>query len=424
MKKIIQFIALVALMTVALTSCLIPGHDHTFAEEWTTDSDYHWHACTAMEGCIEKDAKEAHDYEVLVNEDEELVNVCKVCGYENKKVSTAPEHEHVWGDTYTTSENFHWHECTVEGCYEADKSDEHQYGNPETTYEDQKLTIKYTCVDCEYVKTEVKNVDTAVDDAVEWDNIFENFKLTNFSMYVYLGGKANPEQVNHCIVTEEGVYYCIPDSREFYVVKNGDGSYEAYQRSDSSDSFSVMPEEMREAYFDNATRETVIQVTFAENFEKFVYDEQTGTYYAEEMIEAICYDFSGEDSETLYCYNSEVKLIDGKISSIACDYSFDSSDDDLHSFIYFNIGISEVKIPQAVVDGAVIPPKYDDEEDNNVESGGNLPESEAYIPSGTYVGETDGEVIMFNGDMMAVAKCRKKPTIWFINTVSTTAARR
>lgn len=388
MKRIISLLLIFALAAIALISCVPANHEHAYSAEWSSDSDYHWHACTAVADCSEKGEKAAHDYDIAVDEEGKLINKCLVCGYSNEKVNTAPEHEHVFGEEYSKSENFHWHECTVEGCFEADKSDEHQYGNPEIESTGESITMKYTCVDCAYVKTETKKIESAVSDAVEWDNIFENFNLTNFSMYVYFGPKENPYQINHCVVTENGIYYHIPGEggKEFYVLKNEDGKYEGYARQGNG--FVKMPEEMCEPYFMNATRETVIRVTFAENFDKFTYNAETGTYYAEEKIPAVFYNFEGEEQGTMYCYNSEVKVADGKIISISSDYEIDmffddetetpdnndnttgndgtnTGDDGIkaindtkieQSFIYYNIGMSEVKIPQSVIDQATAAP--------------------------------------------------------------------
>ena len=153
MKKIISLILTFVLIAATLISC-VQSHDHVFSETWTNDSDYHWHACTAEDDCSEQGEKAAHDYEVVPNAEGKLVNLCKVCGYFNEKVSTAPAHDHVFSDEYVNSENFHWHECTVEGCFEADKSNEHQYGNPDVEYSGESITMKYTCVDCGYIKEE------------------------------------------------------------------------------------------------------------------------------------------------------------------------------------------------------------------------------------------------------------------------------
>ena len=185
MKKIIAFALLFTMIFAMLASCT-EEHEHDFEKEWSSDSDYHWHACTAVDGCDKKDDKEAHDFEIVTDENGDPINKCKVCGETNTKVNTAPEHEHVFAEELTASENFHWYPCTVEGCYEASEKSEHSFGNPEVTYGDKKISIKQTCVDCAYEKVEEQTVKTEVDDALAWDNAFKNFRLTNFTMDVFL----------------------------------------------------------------------------------------------------------------------------------------------------------------------------------------------------------------------------------------------
>jgi hypothetical protein len=107
-----------------------------------------------------------------------------------------------------------------------------------------------------------------------------------------------------------------------------------------------------EGFFKGASTEPVIQLSFEDNFDKFTYDAKTATYSADEVIEAITYNFNGEEGPSLYCHTSEVKIVDGKINYIACEYSYGSPDASRSSFVYYNIGISNVEIPQSVIDEA------------------------------------------------------------------------
>ena len=106
MKRFLSLFVLIALLATLLVSCNLPGHEHTFAEEWTSDSDYHWHACTASEECTEKSDSAAHDYETTTDAAGKLINLCKVCGYSNEKVSTAPAHDHVFAEEYAHSSGY------------------------------------------------------------------------------------------------------------------------------------------------------------------------------------------------------------------------------------------------------------------------------------------------------------------------------
>lgn len=359
MKRIISILCVLSLLIVMLASCNsvdTPEHEHKFADKWTNDSDYHWHACTANENCKEMGDKAAHDYTTDLDENGNTVNVCKVCGYKNNRVSTAPEHEHTFGTEYKYGDNFHWYECTTEGCYETSKSREHQYGNPETSYADSKLTVTYTCVDCGYQKVEVSVIDTEVDNATEWDEVFGNFNLTNFEMDVYMS-LGTESQHNHCIVTENGLYYHIPTSIEMYIVKV-DGEWVGYVKYErlgpeaKYERINGTQEELEEMY-KNYSRETILQISFADNFEKFTYDEITGAYSSSEEIVADAYDNDGTVYMQLYCFNSVVKVSNGKILSIHSDYRFDEPQAyGSYRFVYNNIGIAEVSIPQYVIDEA------------------------------------------------------------------------
>ena len=169
MRKIISLITALTVTALLLSSCeYLAQHDHSFAEELTYDSDYHWNACLVTEECTVMSNRAPHELEVTPNEEGKLVNVCKVCGYTNERVSTAGEHDHVFAESYSNSENFHWFECTVDGCFEISENSEHKYGNPDIVYEAQKIIATYTCVDCGYQKVESITVDSEVDDAVEW----------------------------------------------------------------------------------------------------------------------------------------------------------------------------------------------------------------------------------------------------------------
>ena len=360
MKKSVSILCVLSLLVVMLASCNsvdTPDHEHKFASEWTKDTDYHWHACTANENCQERGDKAAHDYISDLDDDGNPINVCKVCGYKNDRVSTAPEHEHTFGTEYKYGDNFHWYECTTDGCYETSKSREHQFGTPETSYDKGTLTVTYTCVDCGYQKSEVSKIDAEVDSATEWDEIFGNFNLTNFEMDVYMT-LGTESQHNHCIVTEYGIYYHIPTSIEMYIVKVN-GEWVGYAKNEylgagaKFERIEASQEELEEAY-KNYARETVLQISFAENFEKFTYNAETGAYTSSEVIRADAYDNDGTGIYThLNCFNSVVKISDGKILSIYSDYNFDNSgSDETYRFVYDKIGMAEVAIPQYVIDEA------------------------------------------------------------------------
>ena len=362
MKRIVSFICLISLLAMSLSSCALFGaeeHEHAFAQEWKSDSDYHWHACTVDSACKEQGERALHDFEVDLDGEGGSVNKCKTCGYTNNRVSTAPEHEHTFGTEYEFGDNFHWYECTVDGCFETSKSREHQYGSPEADYADGRLTVTYTCVDCGFQRSDVAVIDAEVESATEWDSLFGNFNLTNFEMDVYIDFRGE-KQHNHCIVIEDGLYYNYASSYHEMYIKKEDGQWVGYSKGyldeeEYSPTFERIDRTQQELeeMCNNYTRETIIQISFAENFDKFTYNSDDGSYTSDQEIVAIYYDNDGTVAGEVYCFNSVVKVADGKILSIDSEYYFPEEDDGTeYRFVYHNIGISEFSIPQYVIDEA------------------------------------------------------------------------
>lgn len=365
MKKFLIVFSVIAIMLSVFTACDVDTHEHEFATVWSTDEDYHWYACTVTDGCTEQSSKAAHDFEVVIGDDDKPMNKCKVCGYSNDKVSTAPEHEHVFAEEYSSNENFHWYACTVENCYEKSEKTEHAFGNPEVEYTDGKITLTSVCVDCEYVKVDEQNVDTEIEDAVSWDEAFKSFELVNYTLDVYfemLDGSAS--QHNHCEVTPDSIFYSIPGYHEYYSIKGADGKYSTYQKHGSDTEAYTLLNTSTDMFLIRGTQESILKISFEENFDKFTYDEATGSYVCEETITAKYY--VGEEHTELHCYNNVVKITDGKISYISANYYFDEEELSYQkmSLIYANINMTSVEIPQSVIENAVEdvnPPEYYEE---------------------------------------------------------------
>ena len=350
MKKSFSFILAICMclgLLFTLASC--EDHEHEFESEWSKDSDYHWHACINSNCEVTKD-KEEHDFEVEYDENGAPYNKCSVCGKQNTNVNTAPAHDHIFADEFSSSENFHWKECITAGCFEAIEKNEHQYANPEVEYAASSITMIYVCEVCNYRRIETKTVDTQLDNATHWNEMFENFELTNFSMYVYING-VDDEDTRHCMVDSDTVYYCIPGGRTFYSQKNPDGTYNTYVKDWENNKYELSDDHTETAFVAGA-REPVIRVSFADNFDKFTYDEETASYKCSEAIEAECTNFSGTEWQKMYCYNSVIKVNDGKILYIECDYNFDLDGVGKSSFIYYNIGITDFSVPPQVVEEA------------------------------------------------------------------------
>ncbi|MCQ2525119.1 MAG: hypothetical protein MJ123_12370, partial [Lachnospiraceae bacterium] len=118
---------------------------HTFADTWSKNSEYHWHAATC--GCTG-----------LVNEFAEHAwgtgdnaNKCTVCGYE--KEDPKPVHEHTFASDWSKNALAHWHAATC-GCSGLTNDfAEHNYSTSIS-----KGVKTYTCKTCGYQKKETLKV--------------------------------------------------------------------------------------------------------------------------------------------------------------------------------------------------------------------------------------------------------------------------
>ena len=101
-------------------------HTHSFAEDWASDENSHWHACSE---CEERDSASGHTFENDCDTD------CNVCGYTR-------ETEHIYAEAWTNDSEKHWHECT--GCGLKAEEAAHIPG-PDATY-----NAPQTCTVCGY----------------------------------------------------------------------------------------------------------------------------------------------------------------------------------------------------------------------------------------------------------------------------------
>lgn len=212
------------------------------------------------------------------------------------------------------------------------------------------IKYTYTCDVCGETKTTETVIDSVVDDADAWKAAFGDLKFLNFEMKVYFYYDNDKVHTNHCIVTENAVYYHIEDAIEYYSVRGEDGLCTTYARTNSTDKFTKLLD-TSDTYITAAQYETVISVSFADHFDKFTYDETTGAYTCADTITAVANDASGNPMMELSCFNINLLVADGKITKIASQYKIDANDD--YSFEYYNIGLMELTVPSDVIENAV-----------------------------------------------------------------------
>lgn len=367
MKKKITRILISVCACLATTSLLVACdsfHQHEFSETWSYNEDVHWHDCTSI-ACPTQSDKALHTFKERIDRDGNKVKTCTVCGMETVSVFV-PEHEHVYKTEWAGNDDYHWHDCETKNCDERGDWAQHTYGEPVVEQDGKVIRRTYTCAECEYEKIDEIEIETVVKDETSWDNAFTNLEMLNFSMEVHF-----PEgNVNFCTVTETSAYYHIEGGTEFYTYKNEDGTCTTYFRLRETMPF-ILLEDTSDTYLVGAQTETVIKISFENYYQNFVYDEEQGAYLYDDLLETTAYYFDGEPyGDQMYCFDNVVKVVDGEISYISCSYYFDDyfdyndSESDEESdfdyreqecpwFVYYNIGMTTMVIPDEVIENAI-----------------------------------------------------------------------
>ena len=136
-------------------------HVHTFAEEWTSDANEHWHAATC-EHAEEVSGKTAHTFgewtvtkAATCTEKGSRKHTCSVCKYEATEDISAKGH--AYSENWTSDETYHWHSATCGHTTEVSGKAEHSFGDWIVTKEaTEKAEGSRTrsCTVCEYKVTE------------------------------------------------------------------------------------------------------------------------------------------------------------------------------------------------------------------------------------------------------------------------------
>ena len=135
------------------SSTFSSSHTHTFSEEWTYDSNYHWHEATC--GHDEIANKESHNmkeqvFDPTYEEAGYTLHYCD-CGYSYTDNETSKLEHHFDQDNYEHDEQQHWRVCTDQGYKTLTSQKENhvftsQVVNP--TYEEEGYTL-HSCI-CGY----------------------------------------------------------------------------------------------------------------------------------------------------------------------------------------------------------------------------------------------------------------------------------
>ena len=135
-------------------------HEHTFAEEWTSDASGHWHAATC--GHDVTDSKAEHTFgnwtttkEATEEAEGSKERTCTVCGYIATEVIEKLAHTHKFTTDWSKDETYHWYAATCEHTTEVSDKAEHSFEweitqNPTETEKGEKTG---TCTVCDYNET-------------------------------------------------------------------------------------------------------------------------------------------------------------------------------------------------------------------------------------------------------------------------------
>ena len=157
---------------IPATGMTEPTHTHSWSSEWKYDDTHHWHECTA-DGCGEKNDYAEHQFgewttvkEATATEDGSRERQC-ACGYKQTEPipatgMTEPTHTHSWSSDWKYDDNYHWHDCTADGCDITENSGKNGYAAH--TWDEGTVTKEptateagvktFTCTVCQSTKTE------------------------------------------------------------------------------------------------------------------------------------------------------------------------------------------------------------------------------------------------------------------------------
>ncbi len=104
---------------------------HTFAESWTSDANYHWHA-SMCEHTSEMGDRKPHSFgewtqiqTPTCDQAGEQTRVCSVCQYQDTQV--VEKLAHTFGNEWQNDQDYHWHVATCQHSTEVDNKALHDF---------------------------------------------------------------------------------------------------------------------------------------------------------------------------------------------------------------------------------------------------------------------------------------------------------
>lgn len=275
---------------------------------------------------------------------------------------TISSHTHNYSDKYQYNDETHWKNCQQDKCLSTTIKENHAYSTLQSNLNGKILTLKKKCV-CGHETIEQKEYNPLINSSDEWNLIFQSLNLTNYSLVM-------TDVYTHDVPISDIKFNKIEDTimlsylnqNPNYVIKSSNETYNFYEYDNIKGYYLVT--EAPDEYYKRLLDMFTICISLVDCFDKFIYEESTGIYKCQETINA----YLGNDEDNrlqIYLYNLEIEFVDGKIFSIKSDFTDKKESIDIANklhFNYYNIGITEIAIPNEVIENAK---EYDEVLNNN-----------------------------------------------------------
>lgn len=190
-----------------------------------------------------------------------------------------------------------------------------------------------------------------IKDAAAWDAAFENLEWINYSLDMIRRNNDGETFLETNYIFEEDAAWYLDGSDDVYTVKNADGTFTTYLHMIEKNA-TLIPNDTGSFYYQRIWNMSAVELSFAGQFDKFSYDKDSGSYISEEKLETP-YKYPNGNEGVWYCSKTTLQFVDGKISGMAFDFrNFEDEKSPLHTYRFYNIGISKVEIPQSILDTA------------------------------------------------------------------------
>lgn len=192
-----------------------------------------------------------------------------------------------------------------------------------------------------------------IKDAAAWDAAFASLELNKYTLEEVRRNSDHEvtSSTSYAYAENAAIYYS--DDYDVYTAKNSDGTFTSYYHKYDINA-TLLLTDTSPYYYNRIWEMSAVCLSFAGQFEKFVFNEENSSYACEEMLE-IPYKYPNGNEGVWYCSKAVISFIDGKVNALSIDFSIGNNAGltyPVNTFRFFDIGTAVVEIPQAVMDAA------------------------------------------------------------------------